>query len=366
MTVTRSFRTKIGILLVISALAACRPRQEDNIPVRPLSVPPGNYGWVLRFPDGQILIQAGRLRPHKPDALRYYDLLEERFVEIPFEDDPRCRLTEYAFPTALPDGRLGLSKTCHGRWPDKPIGRDGARYIVAYDWETSEIEEIVSEPLSYGSASFSWNPDMTRGVQDIGSLIGTIYWLTPEGMEPMTITVGSEEQSWALDENLRMIEDYGPGNDRSEEVGIARNPVWSPDGRFVAFFASTNVIGRSGMSRARGAYGLYLLDPNTFHVQMILDGIVSPGELVWSPNSQWLTFTGWVGSSDRAVWLVSGDGNTAQSVGKGSDLDLYPNFSGWNWLTDQELITTRCLDEECNESEVVVYDVSGFVGSFQE
>lgn len=367
MDLGRLFIPGIWILLFV-VLMGCDSLQETGLAKQQVSLPEGYYGSVLRFPDGEIFIQAGKLSARKPDALRYYDLSEERFVGIPFVDDPRCqRKTEYQGPTVLPDGRLGLIKSCFGRWPDKPIGRDDARYFLAYDWTTGQVEQIVDEPLSFEAGSITWNPDMTRGVQGIGSLLGTIYWITPDGIvEPMTVTVGSGEQSWALDENLRVMEDYRLGNDRTTEVGIARSASWSPDGRFIAFWASTNLIGQSGMARARGSYALYLLDPDTLELQQILTNVRNVGRLVWSPDSKWLLFGGDIESSRRSLWLVSVDGNTLQFLDEGADLDLFQNFEDWNWLNDQEVIATNCLEPDCNQSEVVTYDVSEIVGIAQE
>lgn len=352
----------IGILL-IAFLASCVPIQQPGLPAQQLLVPAGHYGTVLRFPSGKIFIQTGRLDRFKTDALSYYWLTEEQLVKIPFKDDLRCRLTEYSIPTALPDGRLGLSEICRSYWPDRPIGQDDARFIVAYDWETGAIEQIVEEPLSFDTSSFTWNPEMTRGVQSIGSLLGTIAWITPTGMEPMMVTIGTGEQSWSLAENLAVMEDYHRGNDRTPEVGIARNPAWSPDGRLIAFWASTNVIGRSGMSRARGAYGLYLLDPDTLQLQQILADVENTGRLAWSPDSQWLAFTGDIGSSKDSLWLIFLDGSALRFVDKGSDLDFYPAFNGWNWLNNQEIIATRCPDSNCDQAEVLKYDVSEIVNS---
>lgn len=81
----------------------------------------------------------------------------------------------------------------------------------------------MEEPLPFGVGDFSWNPNMTRGVLEIGSLLSTIVWLTPAGMELMTITIGSGEQSWSLEENLAAMYDDRIDN---SEVGIARDPVW--------------------------------------------------------------------------------------------------------------------------------------------
>lgn len=365
MTIGRLLGVRIGTLL-IALLTACVPIQNSGLPAQQLHVPDGYYGNILRFPDGEIFIQTGRLSSQKVNALRYYKLSEERLVEIALQDDHRCRLTEYSAPTVLPDGRLGLSEICRGYWSDRPIGQDDARFIIAYDWETGGIEQIVKEPLSFQSSSFSWNLKMTRGVQGISSLLGTITWLTPMGMAPMTVTISTNGQPWMLDENLRVMEDYRLGSDRTTEVGIARSPAWSPNDRFIAFWASTNVIGHSGMLRAQGTYSLYLLNPDTLQSQKILENIQNVTHLVWSPNSQWLAFTGDIGTSKDTLWLTSVDGRILQPVDKGGNLDLYPAFNGWNWLNNQEIIATRCLDLNCDQTEVVIYDVRSIVSLIRE
>lgn len=361
------FKSAIWIWLLI-VLSGCYSPQEigEGVIRHPISVPEGYYDSVLRFPNGDIFIQAGRLGRYEADALHYFSLSEEKFVDILFVDDSRCRLTRYGFPTVLPDGRLGLIKSCHGFWQDRPPGLDSARFIVAYDWTTGEMEQIVDEPLPFESVNFTWNPNLTRGIQGIGSLLGTLQWITPNGTEPMTITVGSGAQSWALDENLAVMNDYDFGIDRTDEVGIARRPAWSPNGDFIAFWASTNLIGRTGMARARGSYALYLLDPETLELQTILNNVRNDDDIVWSPDNKWLLFEGDIGSTRDGLWLLSINGGEAQLVAKGSNFDLYRGFNGYNWLNDREIIATICLDRECNKSEVALFDVSEIVGMTEE
>ena len=350
MPIGQWFRS-ICIACAAVLVASCTVKQPPDLPRRQLPISPASYGTVLRFPDDSTHLALG--------ALRYYSVDEGELHEVPFVEDNRCRATDYTYPTALPDGRLGLHLSCKGRWPDRPIGRDNARYIVAYDWETGELEQIVDEPLPFEARDFSWSPDMTRGVLEIGSLLSTIVWLTPVGMEPMTITIGSGEQSWSLEENLAAMYDDRIDN---SEVGIARDPVWSPDGRFIAFWASTNVIGRSGISRARGTYSLYLLDPDTLQLQEIAEGVKNTGSPAWSPDSRWILFTGNIGSVQNSMWLVSADGDTIEFVGQGRDSELRGGFAGWDWLNDQDVIATICQDDDCEQADVVLYDVSEVIG----
>jgi hypothetical protein len=349
-------------VLALGTATACESQRELTIPSEKVPVPVGKYGSVLRFADGRILLSTIDSPSYKSGRLRYYSITQEQFVDVPVPADPRCRKTQYISSTALPDGTLGFNMICHGYWPNRPLGGDGASFIVSYDWESGEIKPIVAEPLPYRAVDFSWNPEMTRGVQGIGSLLSTIYWITPTGMKPMTVTIGAGEQSWSLDENLVAMNDERLDN---TDVGIARTPVWSPDGRLVAFWASTDVIGRSGMSRARGSYGLYLLDPRTFQLQKLLENVRNTTRPVWSPDSHWLVFAGDRGSSRDSLWLTDLGGGPPHLVGKGNNFDIFNAFNGWGWLSDREIIVTMCVNPDCEYTEVIKYDVRDIVGSAQ-
>ena len=331
-------------LLLLTFLAACLPTQA---PKEVLSLPNSYYGAVLRFPDGAILIDAGHLQ--------YYALADGRFIEIPFQEDTRCRRTSYTLPTALPDGKIGFNMICDGRWPERPIGQDGARYLVAYDWGSQQFEQIVAEPLPIESGVFSWHPEMIRGVQEVGSLFRTLTWLTPTQADPITLTITDGQRSWSLAENLNEVTD-------TTRVGTVRYPAWSPDGRFIAFWAASNVVQYpSGTLNPAGIYNLYLLDPDALQLQTILRGVAEVGPVVWSPNSQWLAFTGVINAFRDNLWLVSVNGRVAERVARGSSLEFWSSFNGWNWLDEQAIIATRCLDEDCAQTEVAQHDVSWIV-----
>ena len=131
--------------------------------------------------------------------------------------------------------------------------------------------------------------------------------------------------------------------------------------RFIAFSASTGVIGQSGISRARGAYNLYLLDSDTLQLRQILDNVHNMTLLVWSPDSQWLAFTGDIRASHNSMWIVSIDGSVLGFVDQGSRFESYPAFNGWAWLNDTEVVATRCLDDACSNAEILLYDVGTLI-----
>jgi hypothetical protein len=355
MTIKQPLAILIGLLYLL-ILPACTP-PEPAVPAQNLPVPLGHYGDVLHFPNGELFIQSGLLDTTKQNNLRYYQLSTDQFVELTIPDDPRCRLTEFTIPTALPDGRLGLSELCYDYWSDRPIGQTDARFLIAYDWETEEVEQIVEEPLLSLSSTFSWNPTMTRGVQGSSSLPATISWLTPTGTEPMTITIGTGEQAWSLARDLPTI---------LNGVGTARQPTWSPDGRSIAFWASTNVIHRPGYTNARVLYSLYLLDTDTLQLQTILDDAKNTTPIAWSPDSQWLAFVADIGSTRGTLWLRSADGATRQFIDAGLNFGPGRAFNGLDWLNEQAIIATKCLDENCHRADVIQYNVSAIVTPLQE
>lgn len=127
----------------------------------------------------------------------------------------------------MSDNRLGLVQVCYSRWPDNPQGRQDGHYLVAYDWETGQVEQMVANPLSdrLAASSFSWNPDFTQGVQTIGGGRNTIWWITSEGPLPMNLVIGEGRKSWSLAENLRIMDSMDQEVYFNEyDVGDAHTP----------------------------------------------------------------------------------------------------------------------------------------------
>ncbi|MGH2536807.1 MAG: TolB family protein [Candidatus Promineifilaceae bacterium] len=344
----------IGLLMF---LAACQPDVSGKVVREPLALAAGYYGPVMWLSEERLLV----FYRGTWDYLEYPSNVRG---EVRLESDPRCTLqTVYLAPEVLPDGRLGLVKDCVSLRPQEPPAIGGhERYLVAYDWQSQTVEQIVAGPLpTTQAAAFSWNPDMTRGVQALAGLLGTLYWLTPAGYEPMEVTVGEGARSWSLAENLRIL--LSPDADvqlHKRDVGIADNPSWSPDGGTIAFFASTAAINRSGPSRGDGEYHLYLMDPVELRPEPALGKVYYPSFLAWSPDSRWLAFLGRAGALRASgLWLFNPEDNELELIEAGEILDA-------TWSPDgTQLAVTRCGATGCENAEVFRYDVSALVGHEQ-
>jgi len=358
---TKQLRSILFLTLIGGLAFACNMSTNDDhetvVPVEKLDLPPGDHDSVAWLPNGKLIFSIPvEDIVNAPSRARYYLFDNELLEEIPLPIDPLCRWQEYLGPTNLPDGRLGLAKNCAGRWPDKPPGLDMAAYLMAYDFDTGITEQIVSEPLPEGlglSGTFSWNPDMSRGVVAGGSLFGTLYWVTPTGSMPMTVTVGEGSNMWSLAENFRVMQDR---ENNAVNIGIAKTPAWSHDGHAIAFFASPDAVGRSGQSRATGSYNLYLMDSDTLKPEVVLSDLHFPHLLEWSPDDNWLLLSTEAGSNSvRGLWLFSLAEGSLQLIVQGS-------FGDVTWSPDGQKIAAIKCDEVCvGPNDILVFDVSNLV-----
>jgi WD40 repeat protein len=252
-----------------------------------------NLAWLR---DGTLVVGTGldtaptswpvwQLRP---------DGSELRQISLP--PDRSCRLTSYMFPTALPDGRVGLTRTCHSL-TDLSAAVDT---IIAYDPKSQVFQTLADLMGRMHVSGTSWNPGMTRGVGAASSgICARVAWLTPNGPQGIPVEIGEGAKKWRLDDWLRRP----PGQHCTNE-GRADCPAWSPDGRQVALSASPESIGVDGQDRLDAVSGIYLIDVGSLHVSKVLDNLQNPCDLAWSPDGHWLAFTGKV-RGQMGIWLFS-------------------------------------------------------------
>jgi hypothetical protein len=268
---------------------------------------------------------------------------EEKGIErIMLPEDPTCGpRTEYVIPESLGGERIQFWKLC--RMEDKTD-----TYLVVYDWQTGKIEDIAG-PLPLGSSRASWNPDVTRAIVylDSGFARKTLFWIWKGGFGPASIDIGDKVQSWNLENFFPDFPD-----DVTDKTGNTGHAAWSPDGRFIALFASPNAIGKTGSDRFYTEYYLYLMDSDQLKPYPVLDKIHFPYILRWSYNSRYIAFIGQYGPfKEDGLWLYSLETDSLVEIAKG-------NFRDIAWSPNGEhLIAIRC-DDKYFCSQIDEYDLS--------
>lgn len=255
----------------------------------------------------------------------------------------------YAHPSFLPDGRLGLINRCISRLVYPNLRR---QHMVAYDFETKESNLLVNEPLpSQFTNEFTWNPNMMLGLaQSYGGLSGTLYWISLDGIAPVDFVIEDEERSFVPANILS-------GGWSSNDQGIVFSPAWSPDGKTIAFFVTLDAIGREGFSRSEGEYKIFFMDPVEQKPYPVVDKIYDGYKLAWSPDSKWIAFIGKRGIlGNYGIWLYSIETRKIY-------FDVSGRFNEIAWSPDgTKIAATICEPDHpdllCDRYEIWEYDVS--------
>lgn len=218
------------------------------------------------------------------------------FSQIRLPNDPDCARTEYRDPARLSDGRIALSKLC----ADPHNSSAAASFnVVAYDPSTGGTAPLSALQDRVNVGGTSWNPHVAEGVGAHSSLVcANIVRVTSQGIGFFPVALGDGSHRWRLDAEATRA----PGADCKSD-GRADWPAWSPDGRTIAFFASPAAVGIEGQDRLKANdWQMYFMDPQTLDVKQLLAHLRSPAALSWSPDSQWLVFSGGV-SGVSGTWL---------------------------------------------------------------
>jgi hypothetical protein len=347
-------KTVLFLALITGLLTACSnyPRPSNFYDITRLTsysileFPPYQFDVVIWKTDGAVVAFQ-----EKHDRIRnpYGIVGDNKLHYLDLGKDANCNLTTwYYLPTQLPDGRLGLLKMCatDNAFTDK-------KYMIAYDWDTAEFEQIVRKPLKSFpiSGCFSWNPSMTKGIQSVNNgLVGTLNWLTQVGPEAVHITLRDENRIWDL------AKDYE--EDGSREGGTLSCPAWSPKGNEIAVFVSFDAMGIEGISRLDKQMKLVLISPETGASEVVLLGVFYPKALQWSPGAKQIAFIGYVengskdyqGNEPNGVWIFDVETKALSLIARGG------YFRDLSWAPDsKEIAVIWCDGAECDRSEIRKY-----------
>jgi dipeptidyl aminopeptidase/acylaminoacyl peptidase len=108
--------------------------------------------------------------------------------------------------------------------------------------------------------------------------------------------------------------------DLTPYIGYAQQPytAWSPDGNQIAL-----------LSDAGGQFALYLLTIATGQTKILFDIHRPCWDVRWSPNSKWLAVEVEAEASDRAIYIVSKDTGTWREI-KNNDKPLNAEHPAWS------------------------------------
>lgn len=304
--------------------------------------PPASFSDVIWRSDGKIVaFQDSTLRePYALEGdvhLRYLDL----------EQDITCVASVYWYPTPLSDGRLGLIKRCA-----RELTFDNASYMVAYDWQTSELEQLVQNPLQNYATSrwFSWNPDMTRGIQvDTSGICASLAWITPVGSEPVNIVLRDGDRTWDLSKGF-----YEDTHDFDKD-GLIICPTWSPKGDQIAIFMSFDAMGMTGIKRLDQQFQLIFLSPDTGDWESAFSGIYYPESLDWSSEGRYIAFVShFIEDKEEGLWVFDAVSKSLILIAKGGEF----SFKDLSWSPDSKFLAVLWCDGiDCNRSEIRKYSL---------
>lgn len=330
-------------LLILGALSlsACTTLASSHDPARVVAVPSDLSGlaWTT----------SGELVSSHDWQIGIMDPTSGAFELLDLAPDPACRLTRYLAPHNLPDGRLGVLKDCLSTSIGNPANPD-RRYLMAYDWTTRDLTLLVPTPLMPLSAPPAWDPEMTQAIAFAGDpLVGAIYWVDAlSGLSPVQATLSDGRRAWWMASNFKdhLSSDSDPG--------LPGDVAWSPDGSSILFWASLDAMGRHGLSRPSGSWDLYAANPASFRPHSILSGVRDPHDLQWSPDGKWISFYARLGPLfRRGIWLFSPQSRLIRLLTSRVDY-----LRGVAWSPDMETMALlSCLELYCERSELRFFEL---------
>jgi len=337
-------RLALALIVVLTALmASCNllaEKPSNFIQSRELLFPNVNTYYALILKDEKLvaLINGGS----QSDLLSYAMENDSSPTLFSLPSDPDCFLTNYYGDESLPDGKLQILKLCGSG------GNGTDTYLMAYDWETQRLEKLVG-PLPLGTSGASWNPQGTKaiGYLDSGFASKTLFWVYPDGFEPLDLVIQDDGRSWNLQDDFPKFT-----ADDTGKSGTTGRASWSPDEVAIAFFASPDAIGKTSFERFGVEHYLYLMNPETLQYEVVADKIFSPFLLSWSPDSNYIAFIGHYGfRKENGIWLYSIKTNSITEVSKGIFQDIV-------WRPDgNRLVAIGCEDlGVCNK--ILEYDLT--------
>jgi Tol biopolymer transport system component len=220
------------------------------------------------------------------------------------------------------------------------VGSVAGFYALTRVFRGVEDSQVATPPVSNGEIVFSipleGEGEALMSVRPDGT---GLRRLTPAGMadyrspdispDGRTVVVTYSEPSF--DDDLGVLAtvpiEGGSPSLLSKEPGVVVDPVWSPDGRHIAFAGSPG-----------GPYGIYVLELETGEADLVpgTDEINVGGDPTWSPDGSRLAFGVWEGDQVPERWDIYSsriDGSDLTNLtGTPDESEASP---AWSWAEDR-------------------------------
>ncbi len=343
---TQRWEVKIFLTLLISLplifVLLYALENKSATPQQALNFPDANYSNIIWVDNKLAAFTFDIYAPELQFAIEG----TSSFSNIDLPDDPGCSYsTKHYVVETFSDGRIQIKKTCI----TVPRTRT---YIMAYDWFTKKLEQIAG-PLPLGSDVIHWNPDMTKGIVELHNAIssGTLYSIWQDGFGPLDIAITDEDKSWNLSNFYPDFPDSA-----QLQTGDVDRADWSTDGKFIAFFASSEAIGKLDFDRFYVEYKIFIMDANFSNPRVILDNIFFPHIIEWSPDSKYIAFIGEYGNNrQEGIWLFSVENNSITSIDQGEFQDVL-----WGNKNSNSIFAIKC-NGHLNCKEIIEYKLNDLI-----